>query len=300
MTFDRSRGLALLPIGSAIGVLALFVVFYNLLDIGLPTADVDLAPQQVVVERWKILWGVSALCLGIALIWNFATAVVILRASMHQYSPGARNFWLIFIGVANIVGWLMLSRHHVGGGATQYFIEQLDSTGVPMTRIKTIGNMIAFSTVSVMVLSICTLVVREPEQHVSALARKLSFFAASLYGAAGLLVSGLFQIYSLLRWSAANDHVPVTGLLELRVNTIVLAAGILFSALLFAVYTPIAIVQRHWIGEATTVESSRAENLDVAKWQEANGLTASPLVAIGAMLSPVAGALAANISTLLA
>lgn len=279
----RKTGVALLPLIGAILVVTLFLLLYNVLSIGVPPLQ-RLVPLPQGAESAKMLWGVSALCLTVALIWNLASSSAILWSSLAAVSSDVRKATLGVIIAVNLIGWVLLPYFDVGGAAADGILKSI-ATEVPAIEwITKCGNLLAFTTVSLVMFSICFLALPAPDLEVQAVAHRVRCFFFSLYSATALLVTGLLEVLALFRWGAAFH--PSDGM-QATATALAISAGAVFTVLLVAIYAPVALVQQRWLDCLVEKESQKTAGLDGPKWLAAHGFGGSPVGIVGAMLTPV-------------
>lgn len=299
MILPRVAGVFVPLLGAAV-VVVMFLILSDLLHIDI-SAERMVSDLSAKKERAKLLWGVSALCLACALIWNVVTAGFIIRSSLAQYPKKVTVVCLYVLAAINAIGWACLFHFQVGGGEANYLIDLIQKkAGVPIQELTLAGNLLAFTAISALVASACCLAAPVEKIEVQAVSKKIKLCVFSLYSAAALLSVGLFEIYALFKWGAIVSGAEEETARSIVADALAVSAGIVFTVLLIAIYAPVAIIQHQWLDLVIEEESTRTVDLDVSKWLAKHGLKSSPLSIGSAMLSPLITGALTNVSKLFA
>lgn len=285
----REKLIPFLPIFAALAFLILFLTFYFVLAIG------DSEEQHIKLckdpncEAGKILYGVSALALTTSLFWNLFLATFIFKRHLDQYFPESQIVSWISIFIINICIWIFLWGKPVAGkGGMNYLNNILEKTQVPIYAVTNFTNLLAGTTIFMIVLSLWALANPHPYKSVQMVGEKIHSYTLSIYSTAVLMGLGIFEVHSLFSWGEAvsyGNNLPVVSLAK----TLAIAGGVIFSTLMVILYLPIAVLQHDWMISRHAEATKNDPDLDFKGWLSKEGLPSSPLSIFGsyfAMLAP--------------
>lgn len=194
----------LLPLASALCLLIVFV-FYSLI-LGMPDFEmldkVQVSEQVEAEFRARALWGVTAACLDIALIWNIVISIIISRHNFESFR-NARKY-AVYIAIASLPPYLLITFNWAFGGAASHFMQRqiaahANSWVVPLT---TINNFISGVVITLLVFTCCSLLYWPESMKknrangnnvIRMVAKRIEFGRLSLYSAGALLVIGILR-----------------------------------------------------------------------------------------------------------
>lgn len=301
----------LLPLASALCLLIVFV-FYSLI-LGMPDFEmldkVQVSEQVEAEFRARALWGVTAACLDIALIWNIVISIIISRHNFESFR-NARKY-AVYIAIASLPPYLLITFNWAFGGAASHFMQRqiaahANSWVVPLT---TINNFISGVVITLLVFTCCSLLYWPESMKknrangnnvIRMVAKRIEFGRLSLYSAGALLVIGIFEMHYLFSWPSSFIAEPEKTTVRSIANSLSLAAGLLFSFLLVNLYLPVAIIHRHWISELAYQAGGQREDFDKAKWLQRHGVEMTTLDILKGGIAIIAPSIAGLLVKILA
>ena len=111
-----------------------------------------------------------------------------------------------------------------------------------------------------------------------------------------LLAVAVVEVWALYHWGAAVSSAEAAEALAPVADGAALAAALIFSTLLAAMYLPVGLLHTKWLNAVVELESRHTQQLDVEKWLARWGIKSSA-VSIGTAV--VLPAIAFILTTLL-
>ena len=301
--FFNDEILVYIPVASSIIVLIIFLIIANILGLYKSTStDLNILAQLGSVGRTHahiILWGMSAFSVCALLIWNvflswhiiFSNTVNFCRFRLYILI-GIVIISLIF-SIAIFLGW------KVAGTVTNTIQIRIETeTGIPLRSLLFILNIIAFFTItSIIGASVALLLspINGDNWDLEVLEKKLFQSRVAITSSGFLLTVAVFEIFAQYSWPVSFLFEPLASKVRLTAHIISLAAGILFTFLLLAIYVPMGFVQRNWIKKAYKSYKVRENNFKRKEWLDEYGISISTLDVFSKIIAVFSPILAAGI-----
>jgi hypothetical protein len=268
-----------LAIVAAAAMLAL--VLYFLLDMK------NAASQAY---RFKVIWATTYFALLLVLLSHFAASIAVLR----YITPSLSKAWTLAYLFAAGVGSLVVAFVSFSGSQGDTLFAKLGSVAQLVQILVSIANGLAFAASVASLATVHCLLEGIRAVSIEQFATRAKAYLLSLHSAAVVLVAALLEIYALFHWCDPGSSVLKPGEIS-DADSIAIAAGILFTAVLTLIYGPAAIVHHIRLDELVRTEAAGQDNFDPGKWLATHGLKNSPLLVASAMLLPLASGLIATI-----
>lgn len=276
------------PILATIVVAVLFVYLSAELHLGdgLDHQLMDASLAQI--EKSRMLWGASALWVAAALTWTAVLSTYVLLSNLEDEHLVVRSLFALLLALLAYFAFHYLEQNDPSGPlATQLIHDIKMVTKVDVARLTCQGNRLAALTSCLVVLSVSSLCLPSRGDTTSDLARTIRLWTLSLYSASLLLAVGLIEIWALFRLGASvsiEDSIkPFTAVAD----GFALAAGLVFSLFLAAMYMPVAVLHLHWLGRHIAVARQDDPKIKIDEWLAQHGLKASPVSVGTALAAPV-------------
>lgn len=251
----------------------------------------NLAAQQnaLLWERGKLLFGTASFALCIALLWNTVVSYLIIRKQLHD-QPKTSNVMGAVMFFFNSLAWLFLLREDLGfgGAAANKMLQILAERGAPVLDITRLANLLAATTITLIIGSVATLLLSRKGELKEA-GQRIQAYTLSIYSTGILLGLGIFEIFSLFPWAASTFSFDKDNSVLALARAFPICAGIVFSLLMVLIYLPAALVQHNWLKVQFAKAKKVPPDITLDKWLNQQGLPASPLNIFGsyvAMLLP--------------
>lgn len=183
--------------------------------------------------RWRLYWGLSVVALMMALAWSYSTSI---RITIERLSKSGRFIYLAGnVALAAIIA-TVAHFYEVGGRNAAVQLQALaESTSIDIPGIIWFLNFLAILTIAAIVIT-ATILILEAGETEPAIRRKTTDLHRSLYSSSALLGAGIVEVFCLYGWAASQS----ADLHAKSANTsLTIAAGILFSLILLAIYVPL-------------------------------------------------------------
>jgi len=244
---------------------------------------------MVQAHRAAIVWAASFLVFVAVAMWNVVVTTVIVRRYLPNLVWRIVGLWVVALAV---IGFKLNETY--AGVEKHTPLALVYAAGVHVYNVTAVGNGIAATAITLFIASACALLYRRSSKMtVRALRERIELTRLSLYSAAALLVVGVAEIYFLNVWPAyfQSPKYPVVDPDALRdvAYSVAIAAGVIYSTVLIALYVPVIVLQESWVSREMERRAVTTPNSNLKDWREAHALdhsVVSTLVQIGAVVGP--------------
>jgi hypothetical protein len=280
---DMERGIRYLPVIGTLAFFALFVSYY--LIFGLEHAT-PISGASLLIVRGRLLYGMSAILLTAALIWNLLLAVSVTRRyGFPRFSISAAASVIVLAVIGIVLEFLVSYLGRVDlAGATAGAIIDCIATHDGTNRVSVITmvlNICAFvDVVAVMVAatSLSSRAIGADEPQLADMTRSFTYLA---YSGAALLAIGILEVFILYSWSAAFPCETDPGALRSFGDAVAMDFGFLYSLLMAIIYLPPAVVLNEELFHHYGKQARATGALTLGEWLNALGLRRLPLSVFG-------------------
>lgn len=275
----------------------LFVLFGQFLDLGdlskitKPDALSDESYSDGLKGRY--FWGVSALLVTSALLWNLSLSLLIFFRFSYAGSRSANLFPIIVLGLALIPITMLIFGWSIPGEVSSKIHEiNIENTNFEITVALDSLNIMAFLVILSLAFSLGTLIQNnQGNVTLPQLASRIELANLSLYSAAILLAVGVMEVYAQYSWASVHLNGEAKEAYSNATETLAVSAGAVFSALLLILYAPVGLIHKSWVISALHQAQRGMEEFDTDNWLRRNALDKTLVRSFGKISSIVFPAL---------
>jgi len=273
---------------------ALFVFYGQFLDFG---SMGKMTPQDAVKFglvgnglKGRYFWGISALMVTVALFWNMAISLIIIRRYIENTSIAHK---VIQIGILSL-SLIPISMLAFGWSIPGEIVNTIHNiifvkTKIDITNILDALNVLAFLVLLSIASALGALLNKSSNNELSAkdISSRFEWANISLYSAAALLAVGVIEVYAQYSWCAEFLEGDIKAAYATTAGVLAFSAGAVFSTLLLILYMPVALIHRSWLIRALHNASENDADFDVEQWLKRHALDKTVLKSFGKFSSVV-------------